>query len=211
MHQSTKPTVMTTQYTIQIIHPAFELLKRSARVLHFIAASLILFNAVYQLQSGTVTNVLAYTQLIIAADIFILVFFGGELLSDAPRLNLIFRLIESTVLMGTAITLMSAGNNSLGFIHVLFSLGYLFLLYREHRVLRSEAVDISPTGITIPNFTKDTELGWNEIRSILPKYHSIIIKTIRNKTIQFRLRKNLKIEELQQIDDFCQKHLKTSY
>ena len=117
---------MTTQYTIPIIHPAFELLKRSARVLHFIAASLILFNAVYQLQSGTVTNVLAYTQLIIAADIFILVFFGGELLSDAPRLNLIFRLIESTVLMGTAITLVSAGNSSLGFIHVFFSLVIYF-------------------------------------------------------------------------------------
>jgi hypothetical protein len=198
---------MPTQFTLPVIHPSFELLKRLARLLHLVAAALIFINALYHLQTKTGGTVFCYTQLIIAADIIILVFFGGELLNDAPRLNLIFRSIESLVLVGIAMILLSSGKNTTGFIYLFLSGSYSFLLYREWRVIRSEAVDICPTGITIPNLAKDTELGWNEIRSILPHYHSIIIKTLRNKTIRFQLRKNLKIEELQQIDEFCQKHL----
>ena len=198
---------MPTNYTLPVIHPAFELLKRSARILHFIAASLILVNALYELQAHDVSKILCYSQMVIAVDIFLLVFFGGVILVEAPRLNLIFRFIEAPALMGIAFNLMADGHNWFGTVHLLFSFGYFFLFYREWRVLRSEAVDIRPTGITIPNFMKDAEISWNEIKSILPRYHSIIIKTIRNKTIQFQLRKNLKIEELEQIDEFCKKHL----
>lgn len=196
-----------TQYSIPVVHPAFELLKRSARILHFLAASVIVVNAVHLLQAHNTNKVLCYTQLIIAADIFLLVFFGGVLLIEAPRLNLIFRLIESLTLMGIAFTLMNDGHNWYGLMHLIVSAGYLFLFRREWRVIRSEAVDIRPTGITVPNFVKDAEIGWHEIKTIIPKYHSIIIETLRHKKIEFNLRRNLKIDELEQIDEFCRKHM----
>jgi len=198
---------MPNQYSLPVVHPAFELLKRSARILHFIAASIILVNAVFDLQAGHGGKILCYMQLIIAADIYLLILLGGSLFSAAPRLNLVFRFIESLTLFGVGATLMTEGHGWLGFIHIVVSGGYWFLFYREWRVIHSEAVDIKPTGITLPNFLKDGEIGWNEIRSIMPKYHSIIIETFRNKKISFQLRSNLKIEELEQIDDFCQKHL----
>jgi hypothetical protein len=198
---------MPTQFSLQIIHPAFELLKRSARVLHFIAASVILIDALHLLQVHNGNKVLCYTQMVIAADIFILVFFGGVLLIEAPRLNLIFRLIEVLTLFGISVTLMGDGHNWLGLVHLIGSAGYLFLFYREWRVIRSEAVDITQTGITVPNFVKDAEISWDEVKNIVPKYHSIIIETLRHKKIEFDLRKNLKIDELEQIDDFCRKHL----
>jgi hypothetical protein len=198
---------MPTQYSLQIVHPAFELLKRSARVLHFIAASIILINALHLLQVHNGNKLLCYTQMVIAVDIFLLVFLGGVLLIEAPKLNLIFRMIEVLTLFGISLTLMSDGHNWLGMVHLLVSAGYLFLFYREWRVIRSEAVDIRQTGITVPNFVKDAEISWHEIKTIIPKYHSIIIETLLNKKIEFNLRKNLKIDELEQIDDFCRKHL----
>ena len=73
--------------------------------------------------------------------------------------------------------------------------------------MHSESINIKQTGITIPNFIKDEEIAWPEIKSIVPKYHTIIIETFHNKRIQFQLRKNLKIDELQQIDEFCRQHL----
>jgi hypothetical protein len=198
---------MPTQFSLPIIHPAFELLKRSARVLHFIAASVILIDALHLLQAHNGNKVLCYAQMVIAADIFILVFFAGVLLIEAPKLNLIFRLIESLTIFGISVTLMGDGHNGLGFVHLIVSFGYLFLFYREWRVLRSEAVAITQTGITVPNFVKDAEISWNEVKNIIPKYHSIIIETLRHKKIEFDLRTNLKIDELEQIDDFCRKHL----
>ena len=198
---------MPSQYSLPVVHPAFELLKRSARILHFIAASVILANALFELQANDGNTILAYTQLVIAADVYLLIFLGGPLLIVAPRLNLVFRFIEALTLLGIGATLAGDGFGWLALVHALMGAGYGFLFYREWRVIHSEAVDIKATGITLPNFVKDAEIGWNEIKTIIPKYHSIIIETFRHKRISFQLRNNLKIEELEQIDDFCQKHL----
>ena len=198
---------MPTQYSLPVVHPAFELLKRSARILHFIAASIIFIDALHLLQVHNGNKVLCFAQIIIAVDIFLLVFLGGVLLIEAPRLNLIFRLVEVFTFFGISLTLMTDGHNWFGFIHLIIAAAYLFLFYREWRVIRSEAVDITQTGISVPNFLKDAEIGWHEIKTIIPKYHSIIIETFRDKKIEFNLRKNLKIDELEQIDDFCRKHL----
>ncbi|MEI8059484.1 MAG: hypothetical protein WCG67_04940, partial [Ferruginibacter sp.] len=58
-----------------------------------------------------------------------------------------------------------------------------------------------------PDFFKDAEIGWNEVKTIIPKYHSIVIETLCHKKMELNLRRNLKIDELEQIDDFCKKHL----
>jgi hypothetical protein len=198
---------MQTQFNLPVVHPAFELLKRSARILHFIAASVILINAVHLLQVHNGNKILCYTQMVIAADIYLLVFFGGVVLVEAPRLNLIFRLMEALTLFGITVTLMTDGHSWLALLHGFSVAGYLFLFYREWRVIRSESVDIKSTGISVPNFVRDMEIGWNEIKTIVPRYHSIIIETLRNQKIEFSLRHNLKIDELEQIDEFCKKHL----
>ncbi len=198
---------MPTQFSLPVVHPAFELLKRSARVLHFIAAAIIIYNALHILLQHHGNKIIFYSQLIIAVDIFLLVLFCKQLLVEAPRLNFIFRFIESVTILGIAISLFSDGHFGYGLLHLFTAGGYLFLFYREWRVMRSEAVDISQTGISVPNFLKDVEISWNEVKSIMPKYHSIIIETFHNKKIQFNLRENLKIEELAQINDFCSRHL----
>jgi hypothetical protein len=202
-----KTMLMFTQFSIPVVHPSFELLKRSARVLHFIAASVIAVNAWHELQENDSSRMLAITQLIIAADIYLLIFFGGNVLEALPRINLIFRLFEALALMGIGFMLMADGYNVLSLLHFLLAGGYCFLFYREWRVIKSEAVDISQTGVTLPNFVKDAEISWADIKTIIPHYRSIVIETLRRQKIEFALRENLKIEELQQIDDFCQKHL----
>ncbi|MBS1513163.1 MAG: hypothetical protein JST86_20165 [Bacteroidetes bacterium] len=198
---------MSTQYSLHVVHPAFELLKRSARILHFIAAGIILVNAVHELAAHNGSKILCYTQMVIAADILILVFTCGPLLTEAPRLNFLFRFCEMVVLLGIAFSLLLDGHYWFSLFHFIIAGSYFFIMYREWRIMRSETVDISPTGITIPNFLKDMVIGWNEVKSIMPKYHSIIIETLRNQKIEFDLKEHLKIDELGQIDEFCKRHL----
>ena len=198
---------MQTQYLLPVILPAFELLKRSARILHFIAASIILVNGLSLLQAPEPEKLRCYLQLIIAGEIYLVLILGKTLLLDTPGLNVFFRIIESLTLMGVGASLLANAHTMAGTIHLLISGGYFFLFYREWRIMRSESINITQTGIIIPNFVKDEEICWPEIKSIIPAYHTIIIETFRNKRIQFHLRKNLKIEELQQIDEFCRQHL----
>lgn len=198
---------MQTQFNLPVVHPSFELLKKSARILHFIAASVIVINAIHLMEAHNGNKVLFYAQLLVAADVFLLVFLGGSILVEAPRLNLIFRLIEILTLAGISVNLVTDGHNWLALLHLVAAASYLFLFYREWRVVRSESVDIKATGISVPNFLKDMEIGWNEIKTIVPRYQSIIIETLRNQKIEFNLRQHLKIDELAQIDEFCKKHL----
>jgi hypothetical protein len=199
---------MFTQFSLPVVHPAFELLKRSARLLHLVAAVVILVNALYQWQQYGASRLLCITQLIVAADIFILVLAGGPLLYHSPRLNHIFRLIEALVILGIGLSLVGDGYWAVGWLHLLLSASFALLLYREWRAARSEAVNITQTGITLPNLLRDAEIGWDRIRQIVPYYQSIEIETLQQRKVEFTLRRNLKIEELEQINEFCQKHLR---
>ncbi len=199
---------MPAHYSLPVIHPSFESLKRSAPILHFIAASIILINGLHHFQLHHISKIICYCQFLIATDVYLLLFLVAVgVLTDAIFVNCIFRCIEAMTLLGISFILISDGHSILGCAHLLISAGYVFIFYREYRMQHSETVDISPTGISIPNFNSDMEISWQEVKSIVPKYHSILIETFRNKKIQFQLRAGLKIEELQQIDDFCQLHL----
>ena len=198
---------MTTQYLLPVIHPAFELLKRSSRILHFIGASVILVNGLYFLQEHAATKLMCYLQIIIAAEVYLVLLLGKDLLIGSAVLNIFFRVVESCALLGIGFTLISFDHIVSGYVHLFISAGYFFLFYREWRILHSESINIRQTGITIPNFMMDEEISWPEIKMIVPGYHTISIETFRNKRMQFELRKNLKIEELQQIDEFCRQHL----
>ena len=202
-----KTTVMNTYYFLPVVHPAFELLKRSAKLLHFIAASVILVNAWHAWNEHGAATAISVTQGIIAVDIYLLIFFGGDVLREAPRLNLIFRLIEALAIFGIASSLLTEGHSIFGMSHFLLSGGYAFLFYREWRVIRSEGISIRPTGIMLPNFLKDAEISWADIKAVNPQYHHFCIETYRNKRMQFNLRQNLRIDELQQIDEFCRQHM----
>lgn len=205
-----KTTVMFTQFSIPVVHPGFELLKRSARLLHLVAATVILVNALYQWQQYNASHLLCITQLIIAVDIFVLLFAGGPILHESPRLNLVFRLIEAAVLLGIGLNMVQDGRLIAGWFHLLLATSFFLLLYRERRAAHAEAVNITHTGITLPNLNRDAEISWGDIRQIVPYYQTIVIETLRRRKIKFNLRKNLKIEELEQINEFCQKHLRNA-
>ena len=198
---------MDTRFSLHIVNPAFELLKRSAKILHFIAASVIVLNAVHQLQESEGDRLLGYSQVFIGADIFILLLFNSRALAALPLLNTAFRLIEAVFLAGIGLMLLADGHNGLGWLHLLMAAGYGFLFYRERRIMKSESLDISQTGIAVPNFLKDMEISWADVKTIIPRYHSILIETLNNKKIQFKLRRNLRINELEEINDFCSQHL----
>ena len=198
---------MPAHYSLPVIHPPFELLKRSAPILHFIAASVILINGLHHFNIHHASKIICYCQLLIAADVYLLLFFVAiGVFTDATYVNCIFSFIEMMTLLGIGFILISDGHNILGWVHFLLSAGYAFIFYREYRILHSEAVDIRPTGITIPNFVADAEISWQDIKMVIPKYHCILIETFRHKKMLFQLRTNLKIEELQQIDEFCRQH-----
>jgi hypothetical protein len=205
-----KTITMTAKYSLSIVHPSFESLKNISRLLHFMAAAFIALNAVHQLSAHEGNRVICYTQLVIAADIFILVFFGAGLLAALPKVGVLFRLIEALTFMGVWVTLSNESHPYSGALHGIFSGVYFFICYREWRISISEAIEIKPTGITIPNFIANGEISWLHIKKVVTNYNSIIIETARNKKVQFQLRKNLKIEELEQINDFCTLHFQLS-
>lgn len=201
---------MSSKYSLAIVHPPFEILKNVCRLLHLVAAVFIAINAFHQLAAHEGGKIICYTQLIIAADILILIFFGGAVFIARPKLGVLFRVIEAFTFAGIFLTLSSEGHPWFGAVHLIIAIIYSFIAYREWRIAVSEAVELKPDGITIPDFWANADIKWLHVKKVVMGYNSIIIETVRDKKLQFQLRNNLKIDELQQINDFCSVHSQLS-
>ncbi len=194
---------MTAQYSISIIHPSFELLRNASRLLHFMAAAFIALNAFHQLSAHEGSKILCYAQLVIAADLLILVFFAGAALYAISKTNVLFRLIEGLCFGGIALSSANEDHPLLAVFHLLCAGAYLFICYREWRVCRTESIQLRASGITIPNFIADANIKWLHVKRVVTRVNSILIETVSNEKVEFELKQHLKIEELEQINDFC--------
>lgn len=194
--------------SLPIVHPAFENLKRSGRLLHLTAGCLILVHAIAHFKQPQSSPVYTGCLVLIALDIFILVAAGKNILLALPRVNLFFRLIECLFFLGIGLSLLFKADWLLGSVHMLLSAVYSYLFYCEKKVSTEEYVAIHHTGITIPALPEQKFFIWSQINHIDAHYDSIRIDTsYDNKSYHFNLRKNLAFEELDQIHEFCRHYL----
>ena len=196
---------------ITIVHPAFENLKRMGRNLHFIAALLILFNAIHQLQQPKLNHLYFWCQLFIGIDILIVAITNRNLAQDLPKMNIVFRFIECIIFLGAAAILLSETNWIMGCVLLLVSGAYGYLMYCEQKMGAEELVKFNHIGITISGMPESEFYLWSRINHIDIRYDSVTIETSENRQFQFSLRQNLQFEELDQIHEFCRHYLKTSH
>lgn len=197
---------MPAKLSLPTIHPAVEMLQNVCRLLHFVAAIFITVNAMHQLSAHEGSKIICYTQFVIAADIFILVFFGGTVFKDAPKTGVIFRVIEGLTFTGISCTLIAAAHPWLGLLHILLAAFYYFIAYREWKIAVSESLELKTEGITVPDIWQHAEIKWLHVKKVVTSYNAVVIETVRDQKIQLELRHNLKIEELQQINEICSLH-----
>jgi hypothetical protein len=195
---------------IPIIHPAYENLKRIGRFLHFVAGLIIILNAIHELQQPKINHLYFWCQLIIGADILVMVFTSRNLAIELPKINMTFRLIESIIFLGAASILLLESNWIMGTVLIIISAAYAYILYCEKKITQSEIVAFHHIGITISGIPTSRFFLWSNINNIEARYDSIIITTSHGKTFHFNFRQNLQFEELDQIHEFCRHYLKTS-
>jgi hypothetical protein len=195
--------------SLPVVHPAFQKLKYSGRLLHLTAGGLILVHAISHVGQSHSNPLYLGCLLLMALDIFILVFASNNLLVDYPRVNLFFRAVEILFFLGIGITMLIDHHWIWGSIHGLVSVAYIYLFYCEKNVNTEEYVALHHTGITIPGLPESKFFIWSQINHIEAQYDSIIINTSFNKSYHFHLQSNLAFEELDQIHEFCRHYLKT--
>ena len=176
-------------------------------MLHLTAGVLILAHAISHFNQPDSSPVYFWCQLIIAIDIFILVFAGRRILVELPKVNLFFRFVEFLFFLGIAILLFFEYKWIFGGIHLAISGLYIYLFYCEKKLNTGEYVAIHHTGITIPSLPESKFFLWSHISKIDARYDSITINTSLDKSYQFHLQKNLDFEELDQIHEFCRHYL----
>ncbi|HEY4148051.1 MAG TPA: hypothetical protein VGM41_03945 [Chitinophagaceae bacterium] len=192
---------------IAIVHPAYEHLKRLGRFLHFIAGLLIVLNAIHLSQQPHPNQLYFWCQLIIGADILIMVIISRNLSQELPKINMVFRFIECLIFLGASLAVLLEKNWFLGAMLLVISGAYGYLLYCERKVAHVEMVAFHHIGITISGIPSSRFFLWSNINQVEARYDSIIIETSRGKTFHFNLRRNLQFDELDQIHEFCRHYL----
>jgi len=192
---------------LPIVHPAFQNLKRSGKLLHVTAATLILIHAITHMVRPGGNYIYFGCLFLIAVDILILVFAGKNILEERPSVNLFFRFVEFIFFLGIGVDLLLKLNWINGTVHILISLVYIYLFYCEKKLEKTEYVALHHTGITIPGLPESKFFIWSNISHIEAHYDHITIDTSLDKTYRFNLRTNLQFEELDQIHEFCRHYL----
>jgi hypothetical protein len=193
--------------SLPVVHPAFEKLKRSGRILHLAAGALILVHAISHFKEPHTSPIYLGCLLLIAVDIFILVFAAKNLVIEMPRINLFFRMVEIIFFVGIGVTMFVEKKWLPGGIHALLSIAYIYLFYCEKRLNSEECLGIFHTGVSVPAMPESRFLLWSHINHIEAQYDCIIINTSLDRVYRFDLRKNLAFEELDQIHEFCRHYL----
>lgn len=197
--------------SLPVVHPSFQRLKKNAGFLHLVAAGLIITHAITHFEKSN--HDLFYTGclLFIAIDISILAITVRHVLSDLPRVNLLFRAIEFLFFLGIATELFFRAQWINSIIHFIISLSYIYLFYCEKTVAVGERICIHHTGIDIPELPTCQFLSWAAIARLESSYSDLTIDTTSRKTYHFKLQHNLQFEELDQIHEFCRHYLGKSH
>jgi hypothetical protein len=193
--------------SIPVVHPGFQNLKRSSRLMHLFAGGLILAHAISHLSEPDFSIVYSGCLLLIALDIFILVFAGRHILVDFPKVNLFFRLTEVLFFVGIGANMLFESRWIMGIVHLVLSIAFIYLFYCEKQAQTKEYIAIHHTGVSIPSLPDSKFYNWSTIARIDAHYDSITIDTSLNKSFRFEIRKNLAFEELDQIHEFCKHYL----
>lgn len=193
--------------SLPVIHPSFQNLKRNGRWLHLIAGGLIVIHALSHYRQPNPSPIYLFCLLLIALDIFILVFAVRNLLTDLPRVNLFFRIVEGLFFLIISTEMFLHGQWLFGATHLVLFMTCGYLFYCEKKLTKEEFVGIYYSGISIPSLPESRFFIWTQINSIDANYNSITIETSTNGTFHFTLHKNLQYEELDQINEFCKHYL----
>lgn len=193
--------------SLPVIHPAFQNLKRNGRWLHLIAGGLIVIHAFSHYRQPNPSPIYLSCLLLIALDIFILVFAVRNLLTDLPRVNLFFRIVEGLFFLIISSEMFLHGQWLIGTTHLLLFLACFYLFYCEKKLSKEEYVGIYHTGINIPSLPESKFLLWSQIDSINATYDTIFIHTSNHGSYEFQLSQNLQFEELDCIQEFSSHYL----
>ncbi len=192
---------------LPVVHPPFQQLRRNARFLHLVAASLIIIHAVGHLLQPNRSMLYFICLFLIAFDIVILFISKQNGLTEQPRINLIFRVIEFILLVGMGAELISKSMLIAGSIHIIIGVAYCYLSYCENTVSKEERVSIHHTGVSVPSLPEGKFFIWSTITHLTANYSSISIETSFNKSYYFEFEHNLQFEEMDQIHEFCRHYL----
>jgi hypothetical protein len=194
---------------VSIIHPDFQQVKKAGRPLHLLAVLIIVVNALMYIQQPEANRFYFWSQLIVAADILILIVAGKDLLNDSPKFNLFFRLAEVIVFTTFALLLIWKGDWMGGAVQVLVAGAFWYLFYYEKKSLYAEQIAIQHLGINIPGFPNDRFLSWIDITEVQMNNYQIEIQTRMGKKYSFELSRHLNLDEITVIQNYCGYYLKS--
>jgi hypothetical protein len=194
--------------SLPVIAPRFDKLKRSGSWLHLLAGALILAHAISHFRSETRHTLYFWCLFLISLDIFLLVVVGRDILMQAPKMNLLFRGVETIFFLGIGcLMIFTEGHTLTGIFHLLLSVAYGYLFYCELSFRSDETLSIHHSGISIPDLPEPRFLHWTHINDIKATYDAIAITTAGEPPLRFRLRHNLEFEEMERIQSFCRFYL----
>lgn len=191
-------------YTIPIYYEPFEKQKKAAKLLHLLAAFLMIANAWGNFHQPTPSLLFVLVQISVALLTFLFVVTGTKIFPQTTLSNTIFRLTQAFALIYASFYFFQAMHlNFMGILQLSGSIGLFLLLYSERSLYQPSTIVIDSTGVRAPaNFGKRL-IEWSNIENMRIRNDYISINTRQNQFVQFETNAVLSELEMDQMNAFC--------
>ncbi|HMO32064.1 MAG TPA: PH domain-containing protein [Lacibacter sp.] len=193
-----------TTYTIPVFYEPLERQRKAARVLHLLAAFLMIANAWGDFNQPTPNYVFVLVQLSAAVLVLLFAFLGKKIFPNHGGTNSVFRLLEVVVLLQATwyfFTVMHL--NFMATLQVIAAGGLLLLYFSERILFQDPVVRISDKGIDLPGGFRRKHLAWTDVENMRIRNDYISINTKQNRFIQLETGTTLGELQMDEMNAFC--------
>jgi hypothetical protein len=191
-------------YSIPIYFEPFERQKKAAKLIHLLAAFLMIANAWGDFNQPTPNLIFTVIQITGALLTITFIATGRKWLGNTSSGHRLFRILEALIFLYAAWYFFEKMNlQMMGFLQILAAIGLLMLFITEKNIFSATFVTINEKGISTPGNIKNRFMPWSSIDNMLIKNDYVSINTIHNHFIQFETRIVLSELEMDEMNANC--------
>ncbi len=174
-----------TTYKIPIFFEPFNKQKTAARLLHLLAAFLMIANAWGDYKQPTPNLLFVIIQVAGAILVMLFAFPGIKLFSKNASTNALFRLVEAGILFHAAWYFYRMNMSFMSLLQLIAAIGLIFLFFTERKIFAPCFIMIDEKGIHTPNNFGTRIIEWKDVENMMIKNDFISINTKQNQFIQY--------------------------
>ena len=182
--------------------------KRSTGLLHIVAGLFLITSISTYFKLLNYQNFISVLLMYIVAVVSLVYGASRKKIDPKAKYNHWIRLLQFLVFAVLGILMLQTKMDFRNILLLSWAVICVLLLFTERKIFHDSFLSFEEKSITIPGYFSNRVLPWEVIENLIVRQDYVTIYLPQNKYIQHEVAAELNESEIQDLNNFCQQHLK---